>query len=106
MRGLVAAWIAGEAIVIWRLVHNDHRMPVPGALAGISALYGALLLAGEAFPVAVPLLTASAWGLNIAALMNVLPAGLAGQISQSATAAAAQAGGAPAPAPPVNEVTA
>lgn len=88
MRGLVAAWIAGEAIVVWRLVHKDHRMPVPGALLGITGLFAGLMLIGEAIPAAVPLITAGAWGLDIAGLLNVLPAGLQGQIGQAQQAEA------------------
>lgn len=84
MRGFVAAWLAGEAIVIWRMVHHDHRMPVPGALLGISLLFAGLGLAAEIAPRAAGVLTLTAWGLDIAAFLNALPAGLGGQLSQAA----------------------
>jgi hypothetical protein len=84
VRGFVAAWLAGEAIVIWRMVHRDHRMPVPGTLLGISLLFAGLGLAAELAPRAAPVITLGAWGLDIAALLNALPAGLGGQLNQAA----------------------
>lgn len=85
MNGLAGAWLAGEAIVIWRLVHRDHRLPAAGELVGITGLFAALgLIAGYA--PARGIVTALAYGLDIAALFNVLPAGLGGQIA-AATAA-------------------
>ena len=47
--GLVAAWLVGEGIVIWRMTHKTHRPPVPGALLGITALFLALGAAAEKF---------------------------------------------------------
>lgn len=91
-RSLAAAWLAGEAITIWRMVHRDHRPPVPGALLGITGLFLALALVADIVPAAAGLVSVTAWGLDIAALLNVLPEGLGGQISQ-AEAASAQAAG-------------
>jgi len=79
--GFVAAWLAGTGIVVWRMVHQDHRLPVPGALLGITALFGALALTADVFPQSAGLVTLTAWGLDIAALLNVLPAGLGGQLA-------------------------
>lgn len=93
-RGFIAAWLAGEAIVIWRMVHKDHRMPVPGTLLGISALFAGLALAADIAPRAAPVITLGAWGLDIAALFSALPAGLGGQLSQAADVShSAEAGG-------------
>jgi hypothetical protein len=91
-RSLGMAWLAGEAIVIWRMVHKDHRPPVPGALLGISALFLVMALAADMVPKAAGLIALTAWGLDVAALMNALPAGLAGQLAQ-AGAASGQAEG-------------
>lgn len=83
-RGFVAAWLAGEAIVIWRLVHKDHRIPVPGALLGISALFAGMALAADIFPAAAKPITLAAFGLDLAAFYSALPAGLSGQLNQAA----------------------
>ena len=79
--GFVAAWLAGTGIVVWRMVHQDHRLPVPGALLGITALFGALALTADVFPQTAGVVTLTAWGLDIAALLNVLPQGLGGQLA-------------------------
>lgn len=84
--GLAAAWLAGMGIVSWRIVHRDHRPPPPGQLAGITGLFLALALVTDVAPAAAPAVTVLAWGLDVAAFLNVLPAGLAGQIKQAETA--------------------
>ena len=83
-RGFVAAWLAGEAIVVWRIVHKDHRIPVPGALLGISALFAGLALTADIFPAWGKPLTLAAWGLDLAAFYQALPAGLNGQLNKAA----------------------
>ena len=83
---LAAAWLAGEAIVIWRMVHKDHRPPVPGALLGITGLFLALGLVADIVPASARLVGVAAWGLDVAAFLNALPAGLSGQISQAQSA--------------------
>ena len=87
-RSLGMAWLAGEAIVIWRMVHRDHRPPVPGTLLGISALFLVMALAADMAPRAAGLISLTAWGLDVAALMNALPAGLAGQVAQAEASSA------------------
>lgn len=82
-KSLVAAWLFGEAIVIWRLVHRDHHMPVPGELWGITGLFALLGGAAEIFPQAGTVIVMAAWGLDVAGFLNVLPRGLGGQISQA-----------------------
>lgn len=81
--GLAAAWLAGMAIVSWRIVHRDHRPPPPGEMAGITGLFLALALVTDVAPVAAPVVTMLAWGLDVAAFLDVIPAGLGGQIKQA-----------------------
>jgi hypothetical protein len=83
--GLVAAWLFGTAIVVWRDVHVQHRIPAPGQLLGISALFLGLAAVSEYTP-AAGLATAVAWGLDVAALLDVLPKGLGGQITEAEAA--------------------
>lgn len=84
-KGLAAAWLVGEALIIWRLVHNDHRLPVPGQLLGVSALFAGLAIAADVFPRAQQVIVLSAWGLDVAAFLNLWPKGLGGQIQHAAS---------------------
>lgn len=84
---MLAAWLLGEAIVAWRIVHRDHRVPPPGVLLGITALFALLAAVAEYTP-AAKMATLVAWGLDVAALIDVLPAGLGGQITQAQQAQA------------------
>lgn len=90
--GLVAAWLAGMSLVVWRNVHRDHHMPVPGALLGISGLFAAGALVADIWPRSAGLIAVTFVGLDVAAFMQALPAGLSGQINQ-ATAASAKSEG-------------
>lgn len=91
MRGLTAAWLTGLAIVTWRQVHQGHHLPVPAVLAGVSGLFAGLALLADAAPSAARVITLTAWGLDIAGLLNVLPAGLFSEIQTAATASTAGA---------------
>lgn len=84
--GILAAWIAGIGIVAWRDVHKEHRIPAPGQLLGITGLFLAGALVAEWVPRAESLILATLVGLDVAAFLNVLPAGLGGQIAQAETA--------------------
>lgn len=84
--GIVAAWLAGLGITAWRVVHVEHRLPAPGALLGISALFLAGGLVAEWVPRSEPLILAVLVGLDVAALMNALPQGLGGQIAAAEAA--------------------
>ena len=86
--GILAAYVAGMGIVGWRLVHKEHRVPAPGALLAITGLFVAGALVAEWVPKSETLILATLVGLDVAAFMNVLPAGLAGEIAQADTAAA------------------
>jgi hypothetical protein len=93
--GIIAAWLAGEAIVMWRIVHRDHALPAPGVLLGISALFLGGALVAELVPKSEALVLAVLAGLDVAALLNVLPAGFGGQLAkaQQSTATAEGLGG-------------
>lgn len=80
MGGLAGAWLVGVGIVAWREVHQSGHMPVPAALLGVTGLFAALSLIGEIAPASRRVVTLVGWGLDLAGLMNVLPAGLFGQI--------------------------
>lgn len=84
--GLVAAFIAGEALYVWRVVHKYHRPPVPGDLLGITVLFAALGFAADLGPEAAKLAAAVGWGLDVAAFLRLFPNGLGAQISKAQTA--------------------
>lgn len=88
MGGFAAAWLVGVGIVSWREVHSSGHMPVPAALLGVTGLFAVLAAVGDASPQARPVVTMLAWGLDIAGLFNILPAGLFGQITAAENAQA------------------
>ena len=94
--GILAAYLAAVGIVGWRIVHQEHRLPAPGVFLGVTGLFLAGALVSEWVPKAESLGLAGLVGLDVAAFLNVLPAGLGGQISQAEAAqgkaAAATAG--------------
>jgi hypothetical protein len=102
--GLAAAWLLGEAIVVWREVHLSHRLPVPGQLLGVTGLFLVLGLIADSSAAARPVVTLLAWGLDIAGLLNVLPGGLYGQVQAAQNAEAAAQGEGTAPQPAVQAV--
>lgn len=74
MGGLIAAWLTGEGLIIYRSVKVNHAPPGPGQLmvsSGIFVLLGLLAESERARSVAVTL----AWGYNVAAFMNLFGAG-------------------------------
>lgn len=72
MGGFLAAWLLGESIIVYRGIRTTHAPPVPGALLASSALFALLALAAESES-ARPLATAVAWGLDLAAVLNLWP---------------------------------
>lgn len=86
MGGLAGAWLVGIGIVTWREVRASSHMPVPAALLGVTGLFVALSLLAEISTPARPVITAVAWGLDVAGLLNILPGGLYGQVQQAQTA--------------------
>lgn len=70
MTGFFLAWAAGEAIIFYRW-GKLGAPPTPGVLALSSGLYAGLAVIGEYKP-ARPVVTAFAWAVNAAILMQVL----------------------------------
>jgi hypothetical protein len=68
--GLFLAWAVGEGIIFFRW-GKLGAPPTPGILALSSALYAGLAVAGEYRP-ARPVITAFAWAVDVAILMQVL----------------------------------
>lgn len=102
MGGLAGAWLAGVSITAWREIKASGHMPVPAALLGVTGLFVALSLLAEIAPPARFVITVGAWGLDVAGLLNVLPAGLFGQVqaaqrSEQQAESGTQAAGGPPP---------
>lgn len=74
MGGLIAAWLTGEGIIIYRSVKNQKAPPGPGQLLIASGVFVMLALLAEA-PKLKPLATTLAWGFDIAAFMNLFGTG-------------------------------
>jgi hypothetical protein len=97
--GLGGAWLAGMAITGWRQVRQSGHMPVPASLIAVTGLFVALGIIAEAAPSTARVVTLTAWGLDLAGLLRILPAGLftevqtAEQASQSAESATSASGG-------------
>jgi hypothetical protein len=88
MGGLAGAWLAGVGIVAWRETRASGHMPVPAALLGVTGLFVVLSVIAEAAPVTAPVMTMLGWGLDVAGLFKILPAGLFQQVSSAQTAEA------------------
>ncbi len=86
--GLAGAWLAGVAIVGWREVHSSGHLPVPAALLGVTGLFAALGIIADVWPASASVVTLAGWGLDIAGFLQVLPAGLFGQVGQAQAAEA------------------
>jgi hypothetical protein len=71
MEGLLAAWLVGEGIVGWRWF-KQGAPPPPGSLLAVSGFF-ALLAVLAIHPPARGVATALAVGIDIAALLQVLP---------------------------------
>lgn len=89
---LTAAWLFGLGLITYRNIARNHQPPVPGTLLAASGLFALLALAAEYQPAAAPAALA-AWGFDLAALLNLLPAGLAGPAKSAAPAPAKAAAG-------------
>lgn len=75
--GLVLAWLAGEGIITWRWV-KAGAPPTPGTLLAASGFFALLALLHE-FPPARTTATLLAVGIDVAALLQVLPGSQATQ---------------------------
>lgn len=88
MRGLILAWIIGESVIVYRSVTQNHAPPVPGTLIATSGLFALLALLAE-YQQARSAATALAFGVDIAALINVWGLG-GGKVPAEGTAAPAE----------------
>ena len=70
-KGILLAWLVGEAIIVYRTVHNESRPPMPGELLASSGGFVLLALLAEVQP---GLALTLAWGLDAAAFLNLAPA--------------------------------
>jgi hypothetical protein len=84
MPGIVLAWLAGEALIIYRSYKQEHRPPMPGQLLASSALFATLGALARDRDAAF-LAGALAWGFDIAAFYNLAPSLMTG--NQAATTA-------------------
>lgn len=71
MGGFVLAWLAGEGIVTYRWA-KAGAPPTVGALAAASGIFVLLAVVAEYTP-ARTLATLLAWGVDVAALLQILP---------------------------------
>src|SRR5215469_10043657 len=69
--GLVLAWLIGEGIVAYRWA-KAGAPPAPGALAAASGFFVLLAVLHE-YPPARTAATLTAYGIDIAALLQILP---------------------------------
>lgn len=96
-KGILLAWLAGMGIISWREIKTYHQPPVAGRLLSASGWFALLALAASYEP-AAGAAAAVAWGTDIAALLNILPAQLAGtQKGRQGAAVPATSPGATAP---------
>lgn len=72
MGPFVLAWLTGETIIIYRTAKTYKAPPGPGQLLLSSGLFAILSLLAESEKARTPA-TIVAWGINIAAFMNLYP---------------------------------
>ena len=76
MGSLTLAWLTGMGITSWRQVRQSGHLPVPASLVAVTGLFVALGIVSEVAPVTARVVELTAWGLDLAGLLRVLPAGL------------------------------
>jgi hypothetical protein len=69
--GFFLAWAAGQGIIFYRWAKLGAP-PTPGVLALASGLYVGLAVVGDVYRPARPVVTAFAWAVDAAILMQVL----------------------------------
>lgn len=87
MRGALAgAWLLGMGIVTWRQVKGGAHLPVPGALLAVTGMFAVLGVVSDVVPAAGTFVVITAYGLDLAGILNLWPQGLGGQVQQAAAA--------------------
>ena len=86
MGGLAGAWLVGMGITGWRQVRASTHLPVPADLIAVTGLFVVLALLADISPKARPVIVLTAWGLDLAGLLRVLPAGLFQEAQTAITA--------------------
>lgn len=71
MGGLVLAWLVGEGIVTYRSFKHGAP-PTPGQLAAVSGFFVLLAILGQ-YPPARAVATLTAFGVDVAAFLQILP---------------------------------
>lgn len=71
MGAFVVAWVAGQAIIVYRNIRDQHSPPWPGQMLAATGLYFILAMISEMGQGPRQLSIMTAWGLNIAALLNL-----------------------------------
>lgn len=77
-------------LISYRYITRQHQPPVPGSLLAASGLFALLAVVAD-WEAAAPAAVAAAWGFDLAALLNVLPASVAGPKTAAPKPAVAQA---------------
>lgn len=71
MGAFVAGWLAGQAIITYRAIRDQHGPPWPGQMLAATGLYAILAMLAEFGPGARRLAVMLCWGMNIAAFLNL-----------------------------------
>ena len=83
-QALTAAWLFGMGLITYRNIARNHQPPIPGQLLAASGFFALLALAAE-YPPASTAAALTGWGVDLAALMNLLPGSLAGPAANAKT---------------------
>ena len=73
----MTAWLFGMGLISYRYISRQHQPPIPGSLLAASGLFALLAVVAD-WEAAAPAAVLAAWGFDLAALLNILPASLAG----------------------------
>lgn len=95
-QALTAAWLFGLGLITYRNIARNHQPPIPGQLLAASGFFALLALLAE-YPPAAGAAALTGWGVDLAALMNLLPGSLAGPTGKAKTPAPRSTGTTQAP---------
>lgn len=88
----VLFWLVGESIIIYKSVKTDHVPPSPGRLLISAGPFALLALVAAGGPGPRNLATVTAFGLDLAAFMNLMSAGATGKVATFPAAGSAGSG--------------